>query len=378
MRYLKINIENDLNKKAILLSGARQVGKSTFAKSLMTKKSLYLNWDISKHRTIIRNISWDKDHDLVVLDELHKMPKWKNYLKGIIDEYCNRPRLLITGSARLDIFRKSGDALTGRQYLYHLHPIDVTEAKTFTPKLNAYDRMMRLLAYGGFPEAYLNPADADRLRNDRFDLIIREDLRDLSKVNSITAIQNLIDILRDRGCGTLSYSSLAEDLHVSAPTVKEWINLLQKLCLIFVIHPYTGSLSRSLKKEAKFYFYDCAATYEKGDGGICFENLVASTLIKFCDYKKDTEGKKFELRYFKDKEKREVDFVVTLNNRPYWLIECKTSDDNLSPSLNYLNQKLKSNNAFQLVRDISKNKEISGIKIVNAANWLDNIMSYHE
>ncbi|MBF0300332.1 MAG: DUF4143 domain-containing protein [Oligoflexia bacterium] len=163
---------------------------------------------------------------------------------------------------------------------------------------------------------------------------LREDLRDLSKINSLNAIQTLIDILRDRGPGTISYSSLAEEIGVSAPTIKEWLKLLEKLFLIFIIHPYTGSLSRSIKKEPKFYFYDCASSFdvEKTSGGR-FENLVALSLHKYCDYMLHTKGLKYDLRYFKDKEKREVDFVVTLNGRPEWLIEAKVSDNNLSPAL---------------------------------------------
>ncbi len=376
MRYLKDDIVKDLSKKAILLTGPRQVGKSTLAKSIMTDNSVYLNWDIAKDRSVIKNISWDKSAEIVILNELHKMNKWKNYLKGVIDQYNNNPKLVVTGSARLDIFRKAGDALTGRQYLYKLHPIDLAESKTLAKELSINDRFDRLFKSGGMPESFFNPRDAERLRNDRFDLIIREDVRDLSRINAITTFQSLVDILRDRGPGQLSFNSLAEDLSISSPTVKEWIGLLEKLFLIFIVRPYHSSLSRSLKKETKFYFYDCGATFDERKKGEIFENMVACSLLKFCDYQHNVNGKKFELKYFRDKEKREVDFVVTLNTKPYYIIECKYSDTTPSSSLLYLHRRLNPKMSIQLVKEMERSYETKdGIKIVPALKWLENLQN---
>jgi uncharacterized protein len=162
MRYLATPLRNDLQKKMVLLAGPRQCGKTTLAKSLLNSRGEYLNWDITKDRKIIREIAWPKDASLVVLDELHKAPKWKNLLKGIVDEFGNKPPLLVTGSARLDAFRRTGDALTGRHYFYRLHPIDPAESKLFLPELTLDARINRLLSAGGFPEAYLNPKEAAR------------------------------------------------------------------------------------------------------------------------------------------------------------------------------------------------------------------------
>lgn len=174
---------------------------------------------------------------MIILDEIHKYRKWKNFLKGLYDEYQNAILLVVTGSARLDLFRKSGDALTGRFYHYRLHPIDVKEAPSFHPELNASERFERILKCGGFPEAYLNPGDAARLQQDRLDLVLQEDLRDLSRITSLKAFQLLIELLRERVGGTINYSHLAEDLSVSAPTVQSWIHLMEKLYLIFLVTP---------------------------------------------------------------------------------------------------------------------------------------------
>src|SRR5258707_2399505 len=184
MRYLVPRLPEDLGKKMVLQSGARQCGKTTLAKTLLDVGGEYLNWDITKDRKVIREIAWPKDASLVVLDELHKAPKWKNLLKGVVDEFGNKPPLLVTGSARLDAFRRTGDALTGRHYFYRLHPIDPAESNLFLPDLTLVTRIKRLLSAGGFPEAYLNPKEAARLPKDRIVLVQSEEFRDFSMVRS--------------------------------------------------------------------------------------------------------------------------------------------------------------------------------------------------
>ena len=377
MRYLTPILKKDLEKKMILLSGPRQVGKSTLGKSLMDAQSVYLNWDINKDKKMIRDQAWPKTSSLVILDEIHKFKSWKNFLKGICDEFQNRPPVLVTGSARLDIFRKAGDALTGRTYLYHLHPIDLAESRLFLAQENSRNRLERLLITGGFPEAFLNPEDAERLRNDRLDAVVREDLRDLSRVNSLSAIQLLVELLRERVGGPISLTNLGEDLSVSAPTVKSWIQLLERLFLVFKVSPFSGGLKRSLNKESKAYFYDCGAALNSKSPeeieGARMENLVACALLKYRDYHRDIFGKRYELHYFRDREKREVDFVLTLNRRPHWCIEVKLSDDRLSPSLRYVHERFKPQASFQLVKNLERPKEVQGISILPVDQWLDGL-----
>lgn len=365
-------LARDLKKKMILLSGPRQSGKSTLARSLMDEKGIYLNWDIRSDQKIIREASWPKDSTLVILDELHKFAKWKNFLKGLADEFKNKPPLLVTGSAKLDTFRKQGDALTGRFFHYRLHPIDVAESKFFLANSSADTRLSHLLQSGGFPEAFLNPNQAERLRNDRFDLVLQEDLRDLSKTNSIRGLQLLIELLRERVGAQINYSNLAQDLSVSAPTVKQWIELLERLYVIFLVTPYSQGLARGIRKEPKAYFYDCAAAYNDSAAGQRLENAVACALLKFCHFERDTKGKAFQLHYFRDREKREVDFIVTLERKPYFCIEVKSSDETLSQSLAYLHTRIKpSHGSIQLVRQLRRERETQGIEIKHLANWLD-------
>lgn len=372
MRYLAPHLTRDLKKKMVLLAGPRQCGKTTLAKSLLDKRGEYLNWDIVTDRKIIRTLAWPKDASLVVLDELHKAPKWKNLLKGVADEFGNAPPVLVTGSARLDAFRHTGDALTGRHYFYRLHPVDVAESGPFLPELPLAARVKRLLQTGGFPEALLHPGEAPRLRNDRMELVTREDLRDLSRISSWRGASDLVELLRERVGKPVNYDNLAHDLGISAPTAKNWIDLLEKLYVVFLRQPYSNRLARSIRKERRVYFFDCAAAYDDS-GGAQLENLVACSLLKFTQFKKDTTGENWALYYLRDKERREVDFVVTLNRKVHWLIEVKSSDDTVSPSLKFYAEKLCPKQSLQLVLNLDRAQEKSGIRIARLDKWLESL-----
>jgi predicted AAA+ superfamily ATPase len=234
------------------------------------------------------------------------------------------------------------------------------------------NRLDRLLKTGGFPEAYLHPDDAERLKNTRFDIVLEEDFIDVSHTGSLRKLELLIELLRERVGSTLNYSNIAEDLSVSTPTVQSWVQILERLYIIFLVPPYSKSFSRSIRKEPKCFFYDSSAAYEDHEG-IRLENLVASTLLKYCHFNEDTTGIKHELRYFRDKEKREVDFIVLVNRKVHSCIEVKTSDDSLHQPLLYVHERIQPVESIQLVKNLDRNLEISGIKILDLALWLDTL-----
>jgi uncharacterized protein len=372
MRYLTARLTHDLGKKMVLLAGPRQCGKTTLAKSLLDDHGQYLNWDITRDRKVIREVAWPKDASLIVLDELHKAPKWKNLLKGVVDEFGNRPPVLVTGSARLDAFRRAGDALTGRTYFYRLHPLDVSESKRFLPGASLDERIQRLLHAGGFPEAFLNPQEAPRLRNDRMELVTREDLRDLSRVSSWRGPADLIELLRERVGKPTNYDNLAQSLGISPPTSKAWVELLEKLYVVFLLPPFSSSLSRSIRKDRRVYFFDCAAAYD-ATGGAQLENMVACSLLKFAQFRKDAFGESWDLFYLRDKEGREVDFVVTHNRKVQWLVEVKATDEEIGTGLKYYTRKLLPKESLQLVLNLDRPQEKGGIKLVSLGKWLESL-----
>jgi uncharacterized protein len=367
-RDLSAEIIKDLKTKMVFLSGPRQCGKTTLSKQLFPESFEYLSWDIPRQRKIITDIAWDKTMDLIVLDELHKFKKWKNFLKGIHDEFLNKPPILVTGSARLDTFRNKGDALTGRFFHYRLHPIDVNEGCHMSPKATPDEICNHLLKTGGFPESFFNPKSSAKLNLSRFDLVLDEDLRDLSKTNSVGGIRHLIEILRERVGQIINYDNISSELGVSAPTVKSWIVLLERLYLIFRVSPYSYNLSRSLKKDSKYYFYDCSAAPD--NPGAALENLAACALYKYCQWQRDCAGLDYQLMFYRDKDKREVDFVVTHQKKVESIIEVKSSDTKISESLHYLKSKCSPKNSLQLMKNHYKNLEKNGVQVVKLANWL--------
>jgi predicted AAA+ superfamily ATPase len=370
-RYLENSISNDLNEKIVILSGPRQVGKTTLSKQLRLSY-VYLNYDSRPDRKTIKNEEWPRDVELIIFDELHKLKKWKSWIKGIFDKEGVSPQLLITGSARLDTVKKGGDSLAGRFFSYRLHPLSVKEIHDLL-KEDAQTALSKLLSLGGFPEPYLKNSEtwAKRWRRTHMDTILREDLIDLEKVRDIKAIEILLDLLRVRVGATTSYASLANDLQVSIHTIKHWLQILEDLFVIFPVRPYAKNIARSILKESKYYFYDTGAI--EGDLGAKLENTVALALLKEIHFLEDITGSNVALHYLRDKEKHEVDFLVVIDNQPALLIEAKLSDDTFAKSLFRFQAMLPSAVAVQLVMNLRQRKEKDGIKMHPAAEFLANL-----
>lgn len=369
-RYLETFISEDLKTKIVLLSGPRQVGKTTLSKQLDITYT-YLNFDDTQDRKMLSLKEWDRDKGLIIFDELHKMKNWKSWIKGVYDKEGVSPALLVTGSARMDTFKKGGESLAGRHFYYRLHPIDVIEAASF---MNSRDALNMIMKTGGFPEPFLKGSEsfAKRWRRQHTDVIIRQDLLDLEKVREIKSIEILIDLLKRQVGSSVSYSSLAGDLQVSVPTVKYWLEVLEKLFVIFPVRPYHRNIARAILKEPKYYFYDTGAV-ENGEAA-ALENAVACALIKKLHFLEDTEGCKTQLHFIKDKEKREVDFLTVVDEVPVQMVEVKLSDDNFSKHLfhfaSFFDDKVQK---YQIVHNLSQNKMKENVRMVAAHEFLANI-----
>lgn len=334
-RYLERAVSRDLLKKMVFVGGPRQVGKTTFALGFLgpeasTEHPAYLNWDDPAAREPLMHGRIPMDQPLLLLDEIHKYARWRNLVKGLFDKHRTRLSILVTGSARLDYYRKGGDSLQGRYHYYRLHPFSLRE---LDPEGKS-SSLQALLRFGGFPEP-LFAADETawrRWQRELRDRVLREDLRDLERVREISLIELLLTHLP--GCigSPLSVGNLARLLQVAHATVENWIAILDRLYVCFRIAPFGSARIRAVRKENKLYFWDWSLAPE---GGPRFENFVACQLLKYCHWREDTEGYNMELRYLRDTDKREVDFVVLRDRKPEFAVECKTGERSVSPAAIY-------------------------------------------
>ena len=369
-RYLTNYILEDLKKKIVLLTGPRQSGKTTLSKMLSNNFD-YLNFDNPEHRLGLIERSWDRSRDLIIFDELHKFKNWKSWLKGIYDTEGIPPRMIVTGSAKLDTYRKVGDSLAGRFFQFRLHPFDLKEIKKINNPGNLQAVLDRLLDTGGFPEPYLegNTRFYNRWKRSHLDIILKQDLVDLENVQQITSIETLIQLLRKRVGSPVSYNSLARDLQCSDKTVKRWLTILENMYIIFRIGPFHKNIVRSIIKAPKYYFYDTGQVI--GDSGIKLENLTACALLKEIHYIEDCYGEQAQLYYLKTKDSKEIDFFVTRNEAPFLMTEVKWADSAPSRNFSIFGKCFPKANKVQIVKKLDREKTYpDGTEIRSAHNWL--------
>lgn len=396
-----LNTQHFPHEKMAFLVGPRQVGKTTLSEALLKERhsqDLYRNWDDLAFRRQVTRQPYQFVDDyrptgavkpLVVLDEIHKFPRWKQYLKGLWDTRKKRFDVMVTGSGRLDVYQRGGDSLLGRYHQYRLHPLSVAEvidpldvptvydpedtilkwrSASGKPKKEWVNACTRLLKWGGFPSPFVE-RDERQLRlwhKERRQLLIREDLRDISHIQSISHVEALAEMLVDRAGGILSYNSLREDLQVALDSVRLWTDYLRRLYFVYLVRPYAKGIARAIRREPKVYLWDWS---EVADEGGRFENMIAGHLLKWVHFCQDWGHPVLELHYVRDKEKREVDFLITRDEKPWLLIEVKLSRENLSPALHYFSEKLKVPHMIQVVQNLAQPGMSGNVMVLDAATF---------
>jgi uncharacterized protein len=367
-RYLTPQIRRDLARKMVFVGGPRQVGKTTLAKSLLLDKKGYLNWDVAEQRERILKRELPVT-PLWVFDEIHKYRLWRNYLKGLYDVKPDHQQILVTGSARLDYYRFSGDSLQGRYHYLRMHPLSLAELKS-----SSQQDLMTLMKLGGFPEPFFSGSsvEAKRWSREYRTRLIREDMVQLERVHDLGSIELLAMRLPELVGSPLSINAIREDLQVSHKAVATWLQILERLYSIFRIPPFGAPKIRAVKKEQKHYQFDWTLIH---DDSLKFENLVACALLKWVNYQEDALGEDITLNYFRDVDGREVDFVVVSDKKPLMFIECKWNDAPISNALKYLKTRFPSCAAWQI--SAVGEKDYSGdlgIRVCPARDFLINLI----
>ena len=397
--YKNIWADFDKEKEMVFISGARQTGKTTIAKDIASEEpvSLYFNYDVpeNKAKIITKPLFFEEidrktnDRPLIILDEIHKYKEWKNYLKGIYDGYADEFRFLVTGSGRLDLSRKRGDALVGRYLHFHLFPFTAGEMSSsairqidpkmllVVPEQNnaARDLWETMFQVSGFPEPFLKGTKLKyrRWANSYHSQVIRDDIRNEFAVRQIDTMEALYALITNCVGSPFSAANQAKILRVSHNTVSSWINVFERFFLVFKLRPYSRKISRSLVKEPKIYFYDYCRIQ---DEALRFENMVAVELYRAVTLWTDFGFGEYQLWYLRNKEKQEVDFLVTENTQPLFMVEAKFSDVAISPNLIKFQNALNIP-AIQLVHQKNVSRRIRNEKnvvvVASAADWLSEI-----
>lgn len=363
-RYLEAQVIRDLERKMVFVAGPRQVGKTTLARNLPNAAAGYLNWDIPAHRERILRRELPVA-DLWIFDEMHKHRRWRDFLKGLYDARSESQRILVTGSGRLELFGFGGDSLQGRYHLLRLHPFTVAEAG-----IEDANGLTELLRLGGFPEPFLGGIEAEALRWSRQyrTRLVEEEVASLSRIQDLGRIEEMMLRLPDLVGAPLSVNALREDLQVAHKTATNWLDAVERLFAIFRIAPFGAPRIRAVKQERKHYHFDWTLVR---DEGARFENLVACHLLKWVHFQQDTQGRDLELRFFRDVDRREVDFVVTEDRQPILFVECKLADRGIDRPLRYLKARFPTADAIQIALAGQRDYQTpEGIRAMPAVKFL--------
>jgi predicted AAA+ superfamily ATPase len=356
-------------RQMAFLMGPRQVGKTTISLGAAGEwpHHSYFNWDNAAERLLFLKGSQaiatqagleelSEEMPVLIFDEIHKFGRRKNFLKGFFDRYEKVTKIIVTGSARLNIYKKGGDSLMGRYFYYRVHPLSVAEIVSpyliedeirQNPMPISDEDWAALLEHGGFPEPFMQRSKkfSQRLQSIRKHQLFREDIRDGTRIQELAQLELLSELLQKQAAQSMDYQSLARKVGVANDTIRRWIEVLKSFYYCFSIQPWSKNISRSLLKEPKLYLWDWSLVEDEGER---HENFIASHLLKAVHFWTDRGLGEFGLYYLRTKDQIETDFVITKNNKPWFLVEVKTKVTGLSSALHYFQEKTQAAHAFQV------------------------------
>lgn len=383
-RNLEKSIIKDLERRVVMIGGPRQVGKTTLAKLIADKSfpnnSKYLNWDEKEDKLKIVNYEIFGEEKLIILDEIHKMEGWKNWLKGLYDKYNDQYKFIVTGSANLDVRIKGGDSLFGRYHYYLLHPLSVSELvgitldlKPFTsisfPTDDVRSTFENLFNFSGYPEPFIARDEQywKRWQKERKTRVLKDDILSIKDISKLGKSELLADILPTKVASLFSASSIAEDLRVSPTTVESWMETFINFYYVFRIRPFNTSVVKSIRKTPIIYMWDWREVQEETTR---FENMVASHLYKLASHINSTTGHEAKLQFLRDKESREVDFAFVVDSKIWFVVETKWKYKQISRHLKYFVEREKIDQAYQVVFEPGVDFKKDSIRVISADRFL--------
>jgi len=385
-RYIADRVLTDLREKMVLVGGPRQVGKTTFARMVAAQHfpaNDYLNWDYRPHRARIASMSFASEAKLLVFDEIHKYRQWKTCLKGLYDERRKDFSVLVTGSARLDVYRRGGDSLLGRYHYHRLHPFSVgellgrscrsaagKELQFDAPGKAGREAVELLMRFGGFPEPLFKQSERAwrRWMNERVERLVREDIRDIEPIRDMGNVQMLADMLPGKVGSLFSLNAAREDLGVAHKTAAAWLDVLERFYYHYRVYPFTRTPLHSLRKAPKVYLWDWSEVQHSEAAR--FENLLASHLLKLAHWLHDSEGHDIQVYFWRDVQGRKVDFIVAAGKKPWFAVEVKAGDQEMSPHLHYLAARVPVPFMYQVLRQPGVDVKRGPVRIISADKFL--------
>ena len=372
-RYLEKHLKQDLKEKILILTGPRQSGKTMLSKNLYPSSNNYdyFNYFDSSDRLAVENGEWDRERKYLIFDELHIKKNWKRWLKALYEKTGLKQGIIVTGSARLETYRRAGDSLAGCFFPFRLHPLDLKEICQIDKKANPEEVLARLLETGGFPEPYFKGTKTfyNRWEKTHTEVILKEDMLEMDKYHRISQLKTLLELLKSSVGQTVRYEGFSKTLQCDGKTVKKMLALLEGFYFVFKVMPYYKNINKSIRKQPKYYFYDIAQVPDKGPR---FENLIACALLKYNHFREDCYGEKRQLYYLRSRDKREIDFVLTKEGKPFCMIEVKWKNDKPSPHFNFFAKDMpRSVKKIQVLRHLYREKTTStGVEMRSATHWL--------